>query len=229
MESFALISDVHGNLEALDSVLKVLNNQKIYCLGDVVGYGANPNEVIERLKSHGVEAILGNHDYAVVTGETGYFNSAAAIAIRWTINNLTTENLEYLRRLPREQTFTTGAGNIYLAHGSPSDNLWEYVDPSTHSDLLDYYLRKLSAQMIGLGHTHVPYVWRGKAGVVANPGSVGQPRSGDNRTSFALVEMNQDKIDVRIQRVAYDIGAAARKIEAAGLPRVLSDRLYLGR
>ncbi len=173
--------------------------------------------------------MLGNHDHAVITGNTEYFNPTAAIAIRWTITHLTVENLEYLRSLPREQTIEAAGARVYLAHGSPSDNLWEYVDPATHSDLLGYYLRKLNVKMIGLGHTHVPYIWRGEEGVVANPGSVGQPRSGDSRASFALVEAKADGLDVKIRRVGYDITSAAKRIEAAGLPRSLWERLYLGR
>ncbi len=194
-----------------------------------MGYGASPNEVIDRLESKKVSAILGNHDYAVIAGETGFFNSSAAIAIRWTITHLRSENLEYLRSLPREQRVEAEDARVYLTHGSPADNLWEYADPATHSDLFDYYLRKLKVGMIGLGHTHVPYVWRGEEGIVANPGSVGQPRSGDSRASFALVEVEGNRVDVKIRRVAYDLGAAAKKIESAGLPKMLAERLYLGR
>jgi predicted phosphodiesterase len=210
-------------------VLAEINEERIYCLGDVVGYGANPNEVIELLKSRRVKTMMGNHDYAVVAGQTEYFNSTAAIAIRWTIAHLTAKNLEYLRSLPREETVELGGARIYFTHGSPSDNLWEYVDPSTHSDLLGYYLRKLNVKMIGLGHTHTPFVWRGEGGIVANPGSVGQPRSGDNRASFALVEVKGDEIDAKIQGVGYDIDSATKKIVEAGLPKTLAERLYLGR
>ncbi len=202
---------------------------RIYCLGDIVGYGANPNEVIERLVSRRVDAILGNHDYAVITGKTEYFNSTAAIAIRWTISRLTVPNLEYLRRLPRERTIEAGGAHIYLTHGSPSDNLWEYVDPATHSDILGHYLRKLNVNMIGLGHTHVPYIWRGDEGIVANPGSIGQPRSGNSRASFAMVGAKANEVEVEIRRVAYDVESAAKKIETAGLPAMLAERLYLGR
>lgn len=229
MKHVALVSDIHGNLEALDAVFAQVRTEKVYCLGDVVGYGANPNEVIQLLKSRNVNTILGNHDYAVLTGDVGYFNPAAAIAVNWTARALTRDSAEYLRSLPNELRIEVGGSRVYLTHGSPSDNLWEYVDPATHSDLLDFYLRKLKVSLIGLGHTHVPYVWKGDAGTVVNPGSVGQPRSGDNRASFALVDSENERLDVRIGNVAYDIEKAARKIEAAGLPKFLAERLRIGR
>lgn len=115
-----------------------------------------------------------------------------------------------------------------MTHGSPDDNLWEYVYPATHSDLLGFYLKKLGVDVIALGHTHVPFVWSDGEGTVFNPGSVGQPRTGDRRASYALLKAGQTGIGVELVNVEYDVGAAARKIVEAGLPDSLARRLFTG-
>src|SRR2546427_10935618 len=105
MKKVAFVSDVHANLEALQAVLKKLGDMSIYCLGDMVGYGASPNEVIALLRSRSVASVLGNHDYAVITGNTSDFNSRAAISARWTARVISAENKEYLMSLPVEVSF----------------------------------------------------------------------------------------------------------------------------
>jgi predicted phosphodiesterase len=224
---FAVLSDVHSNLEALEAVLGEVRGMEVYCLGDMVGYGASPDGVVKILAERGAKCVLGNHDYAVLTGDVSMFNPKAAIAARWTGRKLAPESAEFLKGLPRELVTTIGRTRAYFTHGSPDDTLWEYVDPRSHGDLFGHYLGKKDARMIGLGHTHVPYVWRGREGVVFNPGSVGQPRDGDRRASYAEVEVGKE-VKVDVKRVEYDFEKAASKIRAAGLPEVFAERLYSG-
>lgn len=224
----AVVSDVHSNLEALKVVLARVEGMEIYCLGDVVGYGANPNEVVEALRKRDVLTVMGNHDYAVVTGETGLFNARAAMAAKWTTKMLKDSNLAYLSSLPRYRRLRLGDAEGYLTHGSPDDTLWEYVDPWTHRQLFGHYLERLHVRFLGLGHSHVPFVSEEAGGTVFNPGSVGQPRDGDRRASYAVVSAVGERVRVDNFRVEYDCEAAASKIIAAGLPEQLGDRLRWG-
>ena len=228
MDTIAVISDVHANLEALDAVMAEAKGLEVYCLGDFVDYGANPNEVIALLRQAGAKAIRGNHDEAALTGDRSMFNPKSEIASLWTGKNLTGDSVDYLRSLPLELRPPLEGGGAYFVHASPDDRLWEYVDPRTHSDLFGYYLEKTKVPLIGLGHTHVPYVWRDDAGVVFNPGSVGQPRDGDWRASFALLSFEGSEAVVEIRRVEYDVEKAASRIKAAGLPESHAERLFTG-
>jgi putative phosphoesterase len=225
---FAVISDVHANLEALQAVFAMLEGKEIYCLGDLVDYGANPNEVIDAVRRRGIKSIVGNHDFAALDGDTSLFNPRAAMSSRWTARMLTPSSVEYLRGLPQELRFRVEGVDVYLTHGSPEDRLWEYVDPRVHSDLFGYYLDKTHSQLIGLGHTHIPYVWQERGRVVFNPGSVGQPRDGDSRAAYATVSIDGASAEVRLQRVDYEVEGAASKIRAAGLPESFADRLRAG-
>lgn len=224
----AFISDVHSNLEALNAVLGRLGDEELFCLGDLVGYGSNPNEVIELLEERGAVSLLGNHDAAVLTGDTSWFNSTAAIAAKWTTKQLSERSVAYLRKLPLQIRVDLDGVSTYLAHGSPDDNLREYVDPVTHADLFGHYLTRLDVGLVGLGHTHLPFVWTGDGGTVFNPGSVGQPRDGDWRASFAVVDFERGKPDVKLQRTEYDCDKTAEKIVKAGLPSSLGRRLLRG-
>jgi diadenosine tetraphosphatase ApaH/serine/threonine PP2A family protein phosphatase len=224
----AVISDVHANIEALEAVLGELRGMEVYCLGDLVDYGAEPNEVIDTLRKREVKGLLGNHDSAALTGDTSLFNARAAMSSKWTAKQLTEKNIEYLRGLPLELRISSGETEAYFTHGSPDDRLWEYVDPRTHSNLFGHYLGRLGVQAIGLGHTHVPYVWNEEAGTVFNPGSVGQSRDGDNRASYAIFSFAGEEPQVEVRRVSYDYETTASKILAAGLPESFAERLGSG-
>jgi len=224
----AFISDIHSNLEALEAVLEDIGGRVTYCLGDTVGYGASPNEVVALLKKHEIACILGNHDSAVLTGKANEFNSRAMLAVTWTIRNLNEESRRFLAGLPLSRTIPFEGEKVYMTHGSPDDNLGEYVFPATHSDLMGFYLKRLGVNVIALGHTHVPFVWTDKEGTVFNPGSVGQPRAGDRRASYALLKINEVGVAVEHRAVEYDIQRSARKIVEAGLPESLARRLFTG-
>lgn len=222
------ISDIHSNAEALEAVLAELRVDQLYCLGDIVGYGASPNQVVERLRKVGAVSIQGNHDRAVVSGDVSGFNARAAMAAVWTRKALKRDNADFLAALPTNRRISLGGSPAYLTHGSPDDNLWEYVHPATHELLFGHYLKKLHASVVAVGHLHVPFVWRGDEGVVFNPGSVGQPRDGDPRASYAVVTAEGKKLEVEEFRVEYDYRASARKIVKAGLPERLATRLGQG-
>jgi len=227
----AFVSDVHSNLEALEAVLSAAGGLKVYCCGDIVGYGASPNEVIALLQEIGATCVLGNHDQASLLGEVADFNSRAAMAAIWTSEHLSQESRTFLSSLPREISTDIGGRRLYITHGSPDDTMWEYVHPSSHSDLFDYYLRKVNADVIALGHTHMAFEWKGEGGLVFNPGSVGQPRDGDPRAAFAILSISAgepSKVDVEIERVEYDVEKSAKKILELGLPPSLASRLFSG-
>lgn len=228
MRRVAFISDVHSNLEALDAVLERVGGAEVFCLGDLVGYGADPNIVIERLRDRQAVAVLGNHDVAALTGDARMFNPRAAEAIRWTSEHLTEGSKEYLRSLPSRVAKELDGVRAFFTHGSPDDSLLEYVELETHQHLFQRYLAELQVAVVGLGHTHRPFVWTGDGGTVFNPGSVGQPRDGDRRASFALAEFNEGRSHVVLMRTEYDVKAAADKILAAGLPSRLATRLFEG-
>lgn len=228
MKKVAIVSDVHANLEALEAVLAETHGLDVICLGDLVDYGANPNEVIEIVRQRGIRTIMGNHDWAAVSGDTSLFNARAAMSSIWTRAHLTGQNLEFVRTLVPEIRSTFELEECYFTHGSPDDRLWEYVDPRTHSELFGHYLAKLGVGIIGLGHTHVPFVWKEEGKVVFNPGSVGQPRDGDPRASFAVLSVEEQEVGVDIRRVEYDVQKAASKIREAGLPESHATRLFSG-
>lgn len=228
MKELAVISDVHANLEALEAVLQETRGLDIICLGDLVDYGANPNEVVELVRKRGMRTVMGNHDWAAANGDASRFNARAAMSSIWTQRHLTGQNLEYLRSLPPESRTSLEGAEAYFTHGSPDDRLWEYVDPRTHSNLFGHYLSRLEVGLIGLGHTHVPYVWEEGGRKVFNPGSVGQPRDGNPKASFAVVSTDGRGATVDLRRVEYDVQRAASKILEAGLPEPHASRLFSG-
>jgi len=243
----AVLSDIHSNLEALDAVLeraRIEEAERLYVLGDSVGYGADPAGVIARLTElEDVSLIAGNHDLAAVGRfDPRWFNSVAAEAISWTSEQLPAAARALLEQLsPR----TKGVDPL-LVHGSVVDPVAEYV---TNERVAVASFDAEAFDLCFFGHTHIPAMFtRGPGGVVrgtyledgvpvalasgvvrvmVNPGSVGQPRDGDTRASFLIWDTTAHAVTVI--RVGYDIEGAQDKIRAAGLPGVLADRLSLGR
>ena len=228
MRRIAVVSDVHANLEALDAVLGQIGGEELVCLGDLVDYGAQPNEVVAKIMRVGAKTILGNHDSAALSGDTSLFNAKAAMSSIWTRKKLTEDSRHFLETLPEELRMQVEGAKLYFTHGSPDDHLWEYLDPRTDSDLFGNFLDRLQVDGIGLGHTHLPYVWKDGARVIFNPGSVGQPRDGDRRAAYAVVTVDGDSVSVELRRVQYDFEKAASKIREAGLPASHSERLSTG-
>lgn len=241
----AIIADIHGNHPALEAVMEkitALDIDRIICAGDIIGYGASPNEVTDIVRESAYVSIRGNHEDALFDpAESASFNSHAKHVIDWTLDALTAENLIYLKRLEH----TARVGDITMAHGSLLDPD-EYVSTPFHAARsLDIAKTKITV----VGHTHQSEVYRfnletemcvdilrleGKVELdekyryMINPGSVGQPRDGDTRASFAVYDDDGDG-SVEIFRVIYDIDLAAKKIIESGFPEMLAERLYEGR
>lgn len=222
----AFISDVHANLEALQTVMrkiKKINPKKIYCIGDLCGYGADPNAVIEIIKKRNIPCVKGNHESAVTTGDTSWFNPVAAQAIEWTIEHLHEEDFRFLSNLKDRFIVRIENYKAYMVHGSPRDFLWGYLH---EEDVNGDFVKEFDADILVIGHTHIPFIKKIKDKLVINCGAVGQPRDGINKASFAVFDT--EKFAAEIVRVDYDIKYAAEKIIKAGLPSFLAQRLFLG-
>ena len=236
----AVLSDVHANLPALESVLADAGQvDAIWHLGDVVGYGPEPDAVVDRLRAAGAIGVRGNHDAAACGGsEIDWFNPEARRAMEWTRGAITQPTTEWLSALPERRT----EGAAELVHGSHREPLWEYV---TSESVARANLDVLGAQVGLHGHTHVPVAFvldgervvtmRGRAGTplelggrraLVNPGSVGQPRDGDPHASYLLWEPETERVTWR--RVEYDVAAVQPAMRDAGLPPSLAARLGVG-
>lgn len=243
MPAYAIISDVHANLEALQAVLAAIEKEKIdsiLFLGDCVGYGPSPNECVDLIRKNASIVIAGNHDWgAVGLSDVTNFNTQARIAINWTRDVLSTQSFSYLYHLRLTETTGTDKG-IFLVHGTPKEpGQWHYF-LYEHQAKMQY--RYFNEQICFLGHSHVPFIIerppRGKVKsfyvraevkdnrrYIVNAGSVGQPRDGNPEASFVLFKDNV----IEIKRVPYDIVVTQKKMETAGLPSYLIERLAVGR
>jgi diadenosine tetraphosphatase ApaH/serine/threonine PP2A family protein phosphatase len=239
----AVVSDIHGNRHALEAVLDDARDAgagEVWCLGDVVGYGAEPNECVQIARERFAICLAGNHDLAV-TGDLGIeeFSRGAAVSARWTREVLAPDHMAFLREL--EPAGLEGAFGLY--HASPRDPIWEYV----LSELLADRCFDVAEQRVCLiGHSHVALAFvrehEGRTvgalrepGATAdlrdrnwllNPGSVGQPRDGDPRAAWLLLDTERARAEWR--RARYDVAGAQAAIRDAGLPDSLADRLGYG-
>lgn len=221
----AVLADVHANLPALEAVLADVDARRpdeIWVAGDHVGYNPWPNEVLEILRRRQVKAIRGNHDRAVLGGDTSWFNDLAAAAIRWTRVVLAPAGMGYLKSLEDRIRGRTAEGVVAMYHGSPRNDD-EYVMPWAADEALVEMAR---APFVLLGHTHLPMSLAFRSGLLVNPGSVGQPRDGDPRAAWGLLDTTARLFELR--RVAYDIGRVVHEIHRAGLPAELGERLLYG-
>lgn len=236
----AVLSDIHSNLTALDAVLAQAGQvDAVWQLGDVVGYGSEPDAVVDRLSTIGATGVRGNHDAAALGGdEIEWFNPDARAAMEWTRTAISESTRAWLDALPQRRV----DGEFTLVHGSPRDPLWEYV---TSAALARAGLSAISTEHGLHGHTHVPIAFTqvdgrmrtlapragntvalGEGRTLLNPGSVGQPRDGDPRASYMIIDT--DAATATWGRAAYDIDAVAKRILAAGLPPRSADRLRVG-
>jgi len=239
----AIISDIHGNRHAFEAVLadvRASSATEIWCLGDVVGYGADPNDCCRLARANAAVCLAGNHDLAV-TGDLdlGEFSTGAALAARWTQEVIDDDHREWLRSLSP----SGAAEGIGLYHASPRDPVWEYVLSALLAELcLDAQEERVSL----VGHSHVALAFERPEGHpatgaarregdtadlsagewIVNPGSVGQPRDGDPRAAWLLLDTTAWTAEWR--RTEYDIAGAAASIRAARLPDSLAERLEYG-
>jgi diadenosine tetraphosphatase ApaH/serine/threonine PP2A family protein phosphatase len=240
---YLLLSDIHGNLQAFEAILQAAPpGLPIWCLGDLVGYGPHPNECIELLRSLEHECIVGNHDWAAMNKvDLDDFNPDAKRAVQWTQKQLTPENMAYLENLPLRLI----KGDFTLVHGSPRDPIWEYI---LYPPVARANYAYLDTPHCLVGHTHVPVKFSlgngaeqlctmerlpekgsrplGRERAIINPGSVGQPRDGDARASYAILDA--ESLTVEHHRVQYDIKTTQRLMRKARLPSRNITRLSYG-
>lgn len=219
---FGVISDVHGNRVALDAVFDDMPPvDRLVCAGDVVGYNPWPAECVAELRARGVLTVEGNHD-RVVAGESSFgFNSMAAEAARYAREHLDDDAIEWLRTLPRKRRLADDRVCIVHDHPTRRDH---YTYPEEFDPDL---LAKSNADVLVLGHTHVQAHETFDEGIVLNPGSVGQPRDGDPRAAYAVLDL--DAMTVEERRVEYDVEAVVEAVNEAGLPARLGERLREGK
>ncbi|MGB9690970.1 MAG: metallophosphoesterase family protein [Candidatus Sumerlaeaceae bacterium] len=237
----AIFSDIHANLPALEKVLEEIDASNVdftVCCGDVVGYGAHPNECVELLRSRNIPTIAGNHDYAALSLiDITYFNEIAKRSIQWTRKVLTPENEDFLRNLP----LSLEVADMLFVHASPrTPEAWNYV--ITLGDARQAF-RSFGQKICFIGHSHTPFVvenfdenltcptspvveLKPNARYLVNVGSVGQPRDRNPEACFALYDREKQQVEIR--RVEYDLARAQQAIFDAGLPVELAERLNYG-
>ena len=236
-----IFGDVHGNRQALDAVFEALDAasvDQVVCLGDLVGYGADAAYCLRQVRSREIPVVAGNHDWAVAGRmDEAFFNHHALAAVRWTRDQLSDEELAWLAALEPLQV----RDGLTYAHGTVHDpDEFDYMTAGYDA----FRSFQVMATDVGfVGHSHVPMTFFfdgtavtysrdelievGERRVIANPGSVGQPRDDDPRASFLVYDTEHRTLQLR--RVSYDIEAAAAKIIDAGLPELLAERLFVGR
>ena len=241
---YAIIGDIHANLAAFTAVLDDIERrgrvEKVWCVGDVVGYGPDPHQCIKLLRQTNHVCVAGNHDWAAIGKiDTAEFNPDAAAACHWTAQQLSSSDVKYLGNLP----MTIQEDDFTLVHGSPREPIWEYlISTGMAKENFAYF----KSQFCLVGHSHVPLVFScdesgtysasqfltnvglalGKNRLIINPGSVGQPRDGNPQASYAIY--GSESRQVKLYRVPYDIRSTQDKMVAHGLPMSLVARLSYG-
>lgn len=239
-----IISDIHANITALDTVLSDIGTyDAVWCLGDLVGYGPDPNECVERIQAFpGLVCVIGNHDAAVLNQiDVSAFNPEARSAIDWTRQALSPASIGFLRSLP--ETMVIEEEEVTIVHGSPRQPVWEYLlDTRTATMNFEFF----STPYCFVGHTHLPVMYSMPDDTrsarlfvpenftqttlmprtIINPGSVGQPRDRDPRAAYAVFDTSQNTWEFR--RVAYDVPAVQERMRNAGLPDRHVQRLAAG-
>jgi predicted phosphodiesterase len=240
----AVLSDIHANLPALEAVRADLSDiDQVWVLGDIVGYGPQPNEVVSTLQSMGARSVLGNHDGAAIgTVDPAYFNPDARKAIEWTAEAIDPNTRAYLATLPEVRR----DGGLTAVHGSPRDPIWEYI---TSSSIAAANFESFETRLCLFGHTHLPIAYRLVANAVEatpglpgdvvaldggrallNPGSVGQPRDGLPDASYAILDVTPEATGtIAFHRVRYEVDRTQRLMRELGLPARLAERLSYGR
>jgi predicted phosphodiesterase len=241
---YAIIGDIHANLTAFTAVLDDIEHRggvdRVWCLGDIVGYGPDPHECIELLQQTKHVSVAGNHDWAAIGKiDTAEFNLDAAASCHWTVQQLSSADVDYLENLP----LVVQAGDFTLVHGSPREPIREYV---ITTGIARENFAHFESQLCLVGHSHVPLVFTydesgtcsasrflpnvglvlGENRLIINPGGVGQPRDGDPQASYAMYD-SEARL-VRLHRVPYDIRSTQDRMVERGLPMRLVARLSYG-
>lgn len=217
----AIISDIHANLESLSEFFKRLHSydiEQVICVGDIVGYGVNPNECIDLIKKNNVLCIQGDHDlYSAELKDLYLFNNYQRQTLSWTNKQLTKENKQFLKSLPKFLSFK----NMYFVHGRPKTDLINY---STEK-LIEKDLLKIDEKTLVVGHTHIPVIKKDKK-TFLNPGSIGFPKDNQNKASFIIHDTERNSS--RLIRCSYDISETIKKLKNNNIPEIIINRLKKG-
>jgi putative phosphoesterase len=229
----AVITDIHANLPALEAALariEELGIERVYCGGDLVGYGPHPNEVCALIEERAIPTIYGNYDYAIARDLddcgcayiTTHDREIGQLSVEWTLVNTGQAAKDFMRELPFDLRFEVDGTSVHLVHGSPR-KVNEYLFEDKPASLYERLAAAEDADMLVFGHTHKPWV-RDFGGVrFVNCGSVGKPKDGDPRGAFAVISGNE----AVVERAAYDAAAVAAEVKDAGLPAEFADKLLI--
>jgi putative phosphoesterase len=232
-ERVAVITDIHANLPALEAAVARIDElgvERVYCGGDLVGYGPHPNEVCALIEARGIPTIYGNYDYAIARDlddcgcayVTPHDREIGQRSVEWTLANTGKAAKDFMRDLPFDLRFDIGGTSVHLVHGSPR-KVNEYLFEDKPDSLYERLARAEDADVLVFGHTHKPWI-RDFAGVrFVNCGSVGKPKDGDPRGAFAVLTAEA----VTIERVGYDAELVAAEVRDAGLPAEFADKLLV--
>ena len=239
MQRVTIFGDIHGNLPALEAVLtdiEAYDTSALYCLGDLVGYGTFPNEVIATIRDRNIPTIMGNYDQGVGNDSDDFgcaYTSKVAEAlgkrsIAWSNQNTSPENKLYLRQLPAQFLLELDGLRIRLVHGSPR-KIHEYLYEDRPDATIERLLNLAEAEVLVCGHTHIPYHRILPSGRhVVNAGSVGKPKDGNPRACYVVLETLNNNFSVTFRRVSYDVERAAQAIEASAMPNEYAQMLRTG-
>ena len=235
MNTVAVITDPHANQPALESGLARIDEldvDAIYCGGDLVGYGPHPNEVCARIEESAIPTIYGNYDYAIGRDleDCGcayvdrHDRAIGQLSVEWTLSHTNERSKAFMRELPFDLRFELGGRRVRLVHGSPR-KVNEYLFEDKPARTFERIAALADCDVLVFGHTHKPWVQEYGGVLFVNCGSVGKPKDGDPRASFAVLSESDAGVAASIDRVAYDALAVAREMRAVGLPGELADKL----
>ncbi len=234
-DAAAVISDIHGNLPALQAALARIEDlgvERVYCGGDLVGYGPHPNEVCALIAECEIPTIYGNYDYAIAREEedcgcayvTPHDRELGQLSVDWTLAHTGQVAKDFMRGLPFDLHFAVGGSDVHLAHGSPR-KVNEYLFEDKPASLYERLAAAESDPVLVFGHTHKPWVHEYGGVLFVNCGSVGKPKDRDPRGAFAVLRPADEGVRVTVERVAYDAETVAAEVREAGLPDEYADKL----
>ncbi len=232
----AVITDIHANLPALEAALQEIEGigvERLYCGGDLVGYGPSPNEVCRLVEDRAIPTIYGNYDFAIGRGladcgcayVTAHDRELGQLSVEWTLAHTDASARHFLRGLPFDVRFELGGQRVRLVHGSPRKvNEYLFEDKPAHT--FERIAAGADCDVLVFGHTHKPWIDTHGGVLFVNCGSIGKPKDGDPRAAFALLELDaRGRVQASIERVPYDAEAVAEQVVTAGLPAEFAEKL----
>jgi putative phosphoesterase len=237
MERVAVITDIHANLPALEAVLDAIewtDVDAVYCGGDLVGYGPHPDAVCRLIEERGIPTIYGNYDYAIARDlddcgcayRDQHDRELGQLSVAWTLEHTDSRSKAFMRGLPFDQRFDLGGRRVRLVHGSPR-KVNEYLFADKPARTFERIAAGADCDVLVFGHTHQPWVAEYGDVLFVNCGSVGKPKDGDSRASYAVLEVEAGEVTADIDRVEYDVAAVARDVEDVGLPGDYAEKLVM--